>query len=166
MRLRLLFLFAMSAGCVSDRGTGGSPPEASVTRPGVESRGAEIERRSSARQDTTAKVSERPAELTEGTVTGEVPAGLLSYMKKDLSQRLSAGTANITVAVAESVIWNDGSLGCPKPDQHYTQETIPGYRVVLELAGQRYSYHADNDGYFVPCDRQLMTPPPGTTPTR
>jgi hypothetical protein len=109
---------------------------------------------------------ERVPSSTEAGVTGEVPADLLARMKQDLATRLSAGSAHIAVVVAESVIWNDGALGCPQPGQYYTQAPVPGYRVVLELAGQRYAYHADADGAFVRCNVLSMRPPSGTPPTQ
>lgn len=109
---------------------------------------------------------ERVPASTEDGVTGEVPEELLARMQQDLAKRLSAGSAHIAVVVAESVIWNDGALGCPQPGQVYTQATVPGYRVVLELAGQRYAYHADAGGTFVPCNVLSMTPPAGSPPTQ
>ena len=38
--------------------------------------------------------------------------------------------------------WRDGSIGCPEPGMNYTQALVPGIRVVLELDGARYEYHA------------------------
>lgn len=164
MRSFLAILLAAPMGCVSNPGAGDtSSGAAAATQSNEERRAAEIERRSSARPQFEAKPAERAPRPIEDGVTGEAPAELLHNMKKDLAARLSAGNANITVVVAEAVTWNDGSLGCPQPGGLYTQATVPGYRVVLELAGQRYSYHADAGGYFVPCDFQLMMPP-GKTP--
>ena len=127
-------------------------------------RQAEIDRRKAARPGFGATPPERVPETADDGVTGEVPGRLLEEIRNDLATRLDAGDANITVIIAEAVTWNDGSLGCPQPGRLYTQAIVPGYRVVLELAGQRYTYHADAGGYFMPCDRQLMLPPPGTTP--
>ena len=42
----------------------------------------------------------------------------------------------------DEVTWRDGSIGCPEPGMNYTQALVPGIRVVLELDGVRYEYHA------------------------
>ena len=48
----------------------------------------------------------------------------------------------ITVVSTDEVTWRDGSIGCPEPGMNYTQALVPGVRVVLELDGVRYEYHA------------------------
>ncbi len=165
MRPLIVFLALTPLGCMSNLGA--DDPSAEAGPPlDDEQRAAEIERRSSARAGTKPTTPERVRQATENGVTGEVPAEVLNAMQQDLVARLSTGDANISVVVAEAVTWNDGSLGCPEPGRMYTQAIVPGYRVVLELAGQRYSYHADTAGYFVPCDVKLMLPPPGKTPTQ
>ena len=55
--------------------------------------------------------------------------------------------------------WPDGSLGCPKPGEMYTQMIVPGYRVVLQAGGERYAYHSDQRGRFVVCANGLALPP-------
>lgn len=75
----------------------------------------------------------------------------------DLVTRTGASPDDIEVRVAETVTWNDGSLGCPEPGQMYTQALVPGLRVVLLLDDVEYSYHAaDGRALFycaVPADR-------------
>jgi hypothetical protein len=152
--------------CASDPGADDSPIDASANQSDENTQATEIERRISARADIQTKIPDPVPQTTGEGVTGELPAELLGNIKKDLAERLSAGNASITVVIAESVTWNDGALGCPQPGGIYTQATVPGYRVVLELAGQRYTYHATADGYFEPCAAQNMMPPPGRTPTQ
>lgn len=165
MRPLIVFLALAPLGCISNPGAG--DPSTKVAPPlDDEQPAAEIERRSSARAGTKPTTPERVPQATDDGVTGEVPEELLNAMQQDLVARLSTGDANISVVVAESVTWNDGSLGCPEPGRMYTQAIVPGYRVVLELAGRRYFYHADSAGYFVPCDVQLMLPRPGKTPSQ
>jgi hypothetical protein len=60
----------------------------------------------------------------------------------DLAQRQGVDVAAITVVSTDEVTWRDGSIGCPQPDMNYTQALVPGVRVVLELDGARYEYHA------------------------
>jgi len=48
---------------------------------------------------------------------GEVPSEILEKIIGDLAVKIGAPQTEIEVARAESLIWNDGSLGCGKPDQ-------------------------------------------------
>lgn len=71
----------------------------------------------------------------------------------DASSRFGVATDEIAVAGALRVTWSDGSLGCPEPDTMYTQALVPGYQLVLEVAGARVTYHgADGELPFL-CER-------------
>ena len=52
----------------------------------------------------------------------------------------------------EEVTWRDGSIGCPEPGMNYTQALVPGIRVVLELDGRRYEYHAGGGRSIFLCE--------------
>ncbi|MEJ7720727.1 MAG: hypothetical protein WKF58_09900 [Ilumatobacteraceae bacterium] len=41
----------------------------------------------------------------------------------------------------ERVTWRDGSLGCPKQGELYTQALVPGRRVILRAGGSELAYH-------------------------
>ena len=69
----------------------------------------------------------------------------------DLAGELGVDVDSIQVVSVASVEWRDSSLGCPKPGQNYLMVITPGYRVVLEAAGQQYEYHADMQGNVVRC---------------
>jgi hypothetical protein len=89
-------------------------------------------------------------------------------MLDDLSARLGSSRELIQVLAAEAIVWNDGSLGCPKPGEFYTEALVPGYRVVLESGGKQYSYHASEKGYFFLCESPLPgrgQPSGGLTPS-
>jgi hypothetical protein len=60
-------------------------------------------------------------------------------------------TDEITVVSADRVTWRDGSLGCPEDGMAYTQALVPGYRVVLDVAGSNAHYHAGTEGAFFHC---------------
>lgn len=63
----------------------------------------------------------------------------------------SAGVdpAEVEVVAAEHVTWSDGALGCPQPDEAYSQALVEGYRIELDVAGETVVYHgADGDGPF------------------
>ena len=55
--------------------------------------------------------------------------------------------------------WSDGSLGCPRPGQVYTQALVPGYQVVLEVEGRQYDYRATERGYYVLCELPTLSQP-------
>ena len=61
----------------------------------------------------------------------------------------------ITVVTAESVTWSDGALGCPQPDEMYTQALVEGYRIELDVDGETMVFHgADGDEPFHCADPQ------------
>jgi hypothetical protein len=92
---------------------------------------------------------------------GQVPADLLDQILADLAGRLGLSAEQIAVLRAEAVIWSDGSLGCPRPGEMYTQALTDGYWLLLQAGGQPYSYHADASGYFLLCEDQASGRLPG-----
>jgi hypothetical protein len=109
-----------------------------------------------------------PQELLNPTpVVGEAPDHLVDKVISDLVKRTGADPADIEVLRGEEVIWPDGSLGCPQPDQMYTQALVRGYRIVLGLAGKEHDYRVAERGWFVLCERgPRVDPRRGPPPTR
>ena len=85
-------------------------------------------------------------------VVGEVPGEILDEIIADLVERTGAEQADIQVVRADAVVWNDGSLGCPKPGEFYIQMMINGYWVVLEVEGLEYDYRVSDKGSFMLCE--------------
>jgi len=88
--------------------------------------------------------------LTEETVihgpskpTPQEPgvAGLVEQARQDLASRLAVPEDAIEYISFESVVWPDGSLGCPQPGMMYTQVQKDGYKIVLKFGAQEYAYH-------------------------
>ena len=97
-------------------------------------------------------------------VTGEVPAEILEAIIADVLERSGAQQDAVQVTRAESVVWNDGALGCPQPGEMYTQVLINGYHVVLEVEGVVYDYRVSDKGSFKLCEWGGMLPVlPGDT---
>jgi hypothetical protein len=96
-------------------------------------------------------------------ITGEAPAGLLDRIMDDLTGRLGIDPQQIEVIRAEAVLWPDGSLGCPKAGEYYTQAIVSGFWIVLEVGTERYDYRASEEGNFFLCERPLPQnlPAPG-----
>ena len=92
-----------------------------------------------------------PAAATTAPATGEVPADLLEKIYADLVEQETLRREDIEVERSESVIWSDGSLGCPEPGVMYTQAQVPGYWIVLRSGGKQYDYRASEKGQFRRC---------------
>lgn len=109
------------------------------------------------RQNSPQRAPSTGTAITQGT--GEVPPQLLAIFQDDLARRALVKHDAITVVSATEQEWSDGAMGCPQPGQMYTQMIVPGYRVVLQAAGNKYSYHSDRRGNFIVCSNGLSFPP-------
>jgi hypothetical protein len=121
----------------------------------VEQRRSVVEKQ--ATPTTPQRAPTQDAAVTQGT--GEVPQEILALFRDDLARRALVKPETITVVSATEQQWPDGSLGCPKPGEMYTQMIVPGYRVVLRAGGEKYAYHSDQRGKFVVCANGLALPP-------
>ena len=85
------------------------------------------------------------------TVIGDVPTAMLERVIADAASGAGVDQSEVEVVAAEAVTWPDGALGCPQPDQMYTQALVPGYRVILEIDGDELHFHASESGEFAFC---------------
>lgn len=69
----------------------------------------------------------------------------------DAAQRSGVAAAAVTVVAFGAVTWNDGSLGCPQKDMAYTQMTVEGELLVLDVDGNRQQYHGRAGGPYTFC---------------
>lgn len=67
--------------------------------------------------------------------------GLVQAARLDLATRLKIPVEQVQFVSFESIVWPDGSLGCPKPDMLYAQVQQDGYRITLAAQEARYAYH-------------------------
>lgn len=74
-----------------------------------------------------------------------------SRTSQDLAERLGVDVSTVEVVEVVGVDWPDSSVGCPDPDMGYLTVITPGYRIILEVAGEQYTYHTDTREYFVYC---------------
>ena len=151
-----LLLAVMTCGCA---GTAGTDDDSPATEWTDAQREAEIERRTEARRQLAERQPERVPAEEPAPVTGEVPEELLDAIREDLAQRLGIETEDLEPVRAASVNWNDGSLGCPEPDQVYTQAITPGYHIVFEIDDTSYDYRAKRNGFFMLCELPVLTRP-------
>lgn len=121
----------------------------------VESRRAILEKEG--KQSSPQRAPDTRPPVTQGS--GEVPPQILAIFQDDLARRALVKHAAISVVSATQQQWPDGSMGCREPGQMYTQMIVPGYRVVLKAAGNRYAYHSDRRGNFIVCANGMSFPP-------
>lgn len=87
-----------------------------------------------------------------GTAQEDASQALVTKCKEDLAGQLGVAADEVKATTVEDVTWPDASLGCPQPGMDYTMALVPGYRIVLEAAGQEYEYHTDKGRRFVYCE--------------
>ena len=90
---------------------------------------------------------------------GQVPQGILDSILKEAATLAKVDREQLVIVRAESVVWNDGSLGCPEPGMMYTQMLVNGYWVVIEAAGQKYDFRVGSGGSFRLCRAGQGHPP-------
>ena len=60
-------------------------------------------------------------------VKGQVPQTILESILKEAAALAKVSHEQLVIVRAQSVVWNDGSLGCPEPGMMYTQALVNGY---------------------------------------
>lgn len=110
---------------------------------------------------TSTTTTSLPTPTTIGVpVDGNIPVGLLDQILSDAAMTLSVPLGQLQVVVTESVVWPDGSLGCPEPGFSYTQALVDGYRVVIVDGKTTLDYHAAANGTFKLCPSLRVSNPP------
>jgi hypothetical protein len=149
-----LGMAALLLACGSTQPTGTEPAPDSPA-PGTDSAAPADSPLPTAVAGQETRPAEGAPELTAPLVIGQVPAGLLDAILADLAGRLGVRADEIEVIRGESVVWNDGSLGCPQPGMMYTQALVAGYQVILRVGDGTFDYRASESGFFVLCQEKL-----------
>ena len=101
-----------------------------------------------------AQIKAEPLPELPGTGdTDAAPTELLDAITNDLAKHLGVSDTALQVLSSQSVVFNDGSLGCPKPGEQYTQALVDGYQVVLTDGSRKYDYRADQNKRFFRCNK-------------
>lgn len=92
------------------------------------------------------------------------PSHGLETLKSNVANLAGVAADTVSIVSSERVTWSDGSLGCPKGDEMYTQMLVSGYRVVLGAGGQTFDYRLADSGFFRLCasPASSVAPLPGT----
>jgi len=78
-----------------------------------------------------------------------LPERIITLVKEDLASYLKVSPDEINVAPVIPVIWNDSSLGVPKPGECYLPVLTPGYIILLEHNHIIYRYHTDTHSRLI-----------------
>ncbi|MBM7846027.1 hypothetical protein [Herpetosiphon giganteus] len=66
--------------------------------------------------------------------------------------QFGASSEQIKVLVDEAVTWPASNLGCADDGGIGRAVLTPGFRVVLEVGGEQFAYHAGRDRQFFLCN--------------
>ena len=91
---------------------------------------------------------------------------LITMTVDDLAERLGITTADITLVIAEAVVWPDASLGCPQPDMLYRQVPEDGALIILRVDDREYEYHSGGGRDPFLCEQQEPQKHPQIKPTK
>ncbi len=102
------------------------------------------------------QVTSQPPENTTPQVAPQpgIPdpkAATAHQVSQDLAKRLGMDIADVNTIGVEEVDWSDSSLGCSAPGMMYLTVITPGYKITLEAAGEKYTYHTDLQGSYLLC---------------
>jgi hypothetical protein len=92
-------------------------------------------------------VARRPGSTNRMTNIGSIEKQAIA----DLSRRIKVAEDQIRVVRRVAQRWEDDSLGCAAA-QSSTRGVVAGFKLVLDNAGRRYTYHTD-------LDRVIACPP-------
>ena len=77
-------------------------------------------------------------------VDDPVAAAMVALALPDAARRLGVDQGDLRLVSLLSLTWPDSSLGCPKPGADYTDDSTPGYRLVLRAGENTILYHTSS----------------------
>jgi len=89
---------------------------------------------------------------------------LIDLVLQDMSTQMGVAPPDVEVLEARTVVWPDGSLGCPQPGMAYIQVQIEGALVRVRVGDQVYEYHAGGRQPPFICNKPAPRTPPGDLP--
>jgi hypothetical protein len=91
------------------------------------------------------------APATPGSAEGSGTVSELESIVAAIAEELNVAPDEVGVVSATPETWPDASLGCPQPDMLYAQVVTPGFRVIVEVAGEQIEFHTDERANIVRC---------------
>ena len=95
-----------------------------------------------------------------------IPTEILNMVRTEAARLAGVSVDEVGVVAATAVTWNDGSLGCPQPDEMYTQALVRGYQIIVQAGDEEFDFRVGEDGDFRVCDQAGASgaTPAGPTP--
>lgn len=87
-----------------------------------------------------------------------IAGALVRPVIADAAARLAVDPAAVALVSIEPVTWNDGSLGCPRPGEMYTQALVDGHRIVVSARATTLDYRVTGPGAFRVCENATSEP--------
>lgn len=112
-----------------------------------------IEPQSTAAQPSTFVIPLEDTTMTSPSTPEAAAQKMVELAKKYLAQRLGISVEQITFLEAKPVVWQDASLGCPRPAIDYIRAETPGYNIAFEVDGKTYNVHSDTANRVVMCNK-------------
>ncbi len=78
-------------------------------------------------------------------------ADMVEAALSSAADKTGLARSDLKVARSGSIVWADGSIGCPQPGMSYTMALVPGYQILIEAGGEMLDYHATERGQLVLC---------------
>ena len=75
-----------------------------------------------------------------------------ALVRRDLAARLRIAATVPRLVESSGRTWPDRHLGCMVRRGLEESAPVPGYRFVMEVDGQRVTYHTDRAGRLVRCE--------------
>lgn len=101
-------------------------------------------------EPSDAATTEAPDDGAHDPPTGDAE-DRVSAAVADLADRQGVAATDIEAGPLEEVTWPNGALGCPDPQQSYTEALVAGTRLILTLDGEEYAYHGEASGPLTYC---------------
>lgn len=90
-------------------------------------------------------------------VDPSLPATVAQAAQDALARELNIDMESIEIVETEAVEWPDACLGIATEGVACAQVITPGFRLMLEVNGQTYEVHTNEDGSNV----EVIVPPAG-----
>ena len=81
-----------------------------------------------------------------------VPAAIFESVQDEASRLAGVPVDQLELVRADPITWPNGSLGCPKPGEMYTQALASGFWIVFREGTETYDFRVGRDGSFSRCE--------------
>jgi len=79
-------------------------------------------------------------------VVETLPPGVVVEIQNRVSETLGVPADQLQIDTVEQTDWPDSCLGLPEQDEACAEVITPGWLVVVDIAGTKYSYRVDESG--------------------